>query len=438
MSLPCVMFQLLSLMLSLMRFRSGMPARQGPNERLRSCSGSSSDESSDVSSDSGGNEEPVTSSIVRNRKRKRTRQTSVSGKARGRPRKVQKHTMKTEQSSSSSDTDTVASEPHCHDDLDTGRHQSNASTLKTETLELLEWDEELRFNGKILSQGSVLDVAVEHKELLSALNEQNPRGKHLLKCQTTRRRDELGSVTLMRVECAHTRTKVKAKRRINGSSICCGVCGKCVADSRALLEHQQDHSMADLKLVHSQVKVELKKSGSVKIRSKRCACSMFISVERSQTVDGRWSWTVKKLQLHHSNHPKYVGVKVGRLRAQDLSELVTRTVDEQLPHKSIHLAAQSLAGGYVPKVQVSQVLRKSNTLKEKRLLEESLEQLREFSPSQEMLQAVRNNKCLQDCRHGTRRHTCTGTTKSSRFPLRPFLGASEAVAAPRSTVSLCC
>jgi hypothetical protein len=375
--------------------------------------------------------------------------------------------MKREPSSSSSDSDSVSSEPHRHEkagpsdvkrevtsdstqnsshsnseddgDVDTGQQQSNASILKAETIGLLEWDEELRFNNTILSQGSVLDVAVDHKELLLVLNEQNPRGKHLLKCQTTYRRDAAGPVTLMRVECAHTRTKVKAKRRNLGSPMCCGVCGKSVANSQALFEHQQNHSEADLNLVHmhTQVKVELKKS--VKLRSKRCACSMFILVERSPTADGSWSWTVKKLNLHHINHPKYVGVKVGRLRATDLSELVTRTVDEQLPHNSIHLAAQSLAGGYVPKVQVSQVLRKANILKEKRLLEESLEQLREYSPSQEMLQAVRKNKCVQDCRHVTRPNMpIIGTAKSPRFSLGPFPLTSETVATPRSTVSVCC
>jgi hypothetical protein len=60
----------------------------------------------------------------------------------------------------------------------------------------------------------------------------------------------------------------------------------------------------------------------------------------------------------------------------------------QLPHNSIHLAAQNVAGGYVPKVQIDQVVRKAKALKEKRAFEASLNQLRDFSPSQEMIQAV--------------------------------------------------
>jgi hypothetical protein len=270
---------------------------------------------------------------------------------------------------------------------DSDVRSSNASILKASTLALLEWDEQISLNGKILSEGLVLDTAVEHKELLSVLNQQNPRGKHLLKCQTTHKDAATGKVILMRVECAHTRVRMQARRRTPEIPTLCLVCGFQVPDSKALLEHQREHSTSDLKLSEqrngpSSVTPETKKP--VKIRSKRVDCPMFILFVRG--LHG--GWTVQKLLLHHSNHPRYVGVMLGHLNTPEMSGLVTQAVDLQLPHNSIHLAAQNVAGGYVPKVQIDQVVRKAKALKEKRAFEASLNQLRDFSPSQEMIQAV--------------------------------------------------
>ena len=83
-------------------------------------------------------------------------------------------------------------------------------------------------------------------------------------------------------------------------------------------------------------------------------------------------------------HPIYRGIKVGVLDAKDATELVQKVSKLGLNFGAAHAIAQEMAGGYVDKRRIENILQRSKRLREETNLQSSVKALTEMGLAKEV------------------------------------------------------
>ena len=86
----------------------------------------------------------------------------------------------------------------------------------------------------------------------------------------------------------------------------------------------------------------------------------------------------------HNGHPAYTGVQLGFLDGEASIQLAQKANQLNLNFAATHQLAQDMAGGYIDKRKIENILRRSKTMREEANLQKALKEFAELGLDHEV------------------------------------------------------